>query len=56
VDVSVNRDIILSGKFQPSADDDNVKSLWEADTISSIWSMNPPDGFLNIFVRLPGTK
>ena len=52
VDISVNRDIISSGNFRPEADDNNVK-LWEVDTISDIWSTSPPDGFLNIFVRLP---
>ena len=53
VDISVNRDIISSGNFRPEADDNNVRSLWEVDTISDIWSTSPPDGFLNIFVRLP---
>jgi hypothetical protein len=52
VDVSMNQDIILSGKFQPQ---DNDASLFEMDTVSEIWSMNPPDGFLNVFVRLPST-
>jgi hypothetical protein len=49
VDLSVHRDAILSGVFQPNADD---KRLIGYEKISDLWPRKPCRDFLNIFIRV----
>jgi hypothetical protein len=53
--MSMNRDIVLAGEYQPNADEEDGP-LVGIETISKVWPMKPPSGYLNIFIRLPASQ
>jgi hypothetical protein len=57
IDISTHRDIILSGKYQPNADEEDGNFMG-IEKISEVWPMKPPRGYLSVFirVRLPNSK